>query len=106
MKLKPFSLAIALSALISVVPLSAQVEDGAAAPGDATTIDAITTAVSGVLDALHHNASIAAEEPYFALFAPDAVFLGTDGTERWTVDEFRGYVHPYFERGRGSPEHS
>ncbi len=62
---------------------------------------AARSAVSGVLDALHHNASLADEEPYFALFATNAVFLGTDGTERWTVDEFRGYVHPYFDRGQG-----
>lgn len=60
-----------------------------------------TEAVSGVLDALHHNASIADAEPYFDLFAPDAWFLGTDGTERWTLEEFRAFADPYFERGQG-----
>lgn len=59
------------------------------------------TAVASVLDAYHHNASIAAEAPYFALFAPGATQLGTDGTERWTVQEFRAYAHPYFAKGQG-----
>jgi hypothetical protein len=60
-----------------------------------------TAAVSAVLDALHHNASVADEESYFALFAPEAVFLGTDATERWSVDEFRAYAHARFEQGQG-----
>ena len=42
-----------------------------------------------------------AEERYFALFAPEGVFLGTAGEERWTVEEFRTYVHPYFFEGKG-----
>lgn len=60
-----------------------------------------TAAASAVLDALHHNASVADEDAYFALFAPDGVFFGTDATERWTVEEFRAYAHPYFSAGRG-----
>jgi len=40
-------------------------------------------------------------EAYFALFAPDAIFYGTDAKERWTVDEFRDYAMPYFSAGRG-----
>ena len=63
--------------------------------------NAATGAVSSVLDALHHNASVANEESYFALFAPEGVFFGTDATERWTVAQFRAYAHPVFERGRG-----
>lgn len=54
-----------------------------------------------VLDLLHHYASEADGERYFALFAPEGVFLGTDATERWTVDEFRAYAEPYFSQGRG-----
>ncbi len=60
-----------------------------------------TAAVAAVLDALHHNALVANEEAYFALFAPDGVFFGTDATERWTVDAFRAYAHPVFQQGRG-----
>lgn len=58
-------------------------------------------AVDGVLTALHEAASKADEARYFALFAPDAIFYGTDDTERWTVEEFRAYAHPYFSNGQG-----
>jgi len=60
-----------------------------------------TAAVSAVLDSLHHDASVADEEAYFALFAPEAVFIGTDATERWTVEQFRTYAHQRFATGQG-----
>ena len=41
------------------------------------------------------------EERYFGHFAPEAVFLGTDAGERWTVEEFRAFAHPHFSEGRG-----
>ena len=58
-------------------------------------------AAGRVLDAFHEAASKADEEAYFGLFAPEGVFLGTDGTERWTVQEFRAYAHPHFAKGTG-----
>ena len=51
------------------------------------------------LDALHVAASKADGERYFALFAPDAVFLGTDATERWTLEEFKNYAGERFKTG-------
>ncbi|RZA27415.1 MAG: protein with SnoaL 3 domain, NTF 2 superfamily [Proteobacteria bacterium] len=59
------------------------------------------TKVSAVLDSFHKSASKAQLEPYFAHFAKDGVFIGTDVTERWTVDEFRAYVTPFFNQGKG-----
>ena len=56
-------------------------------------------AVAAVLDDWHAAAAAADETRYFKHFAPDAVFLGTDGTERWTLEEFRRYAHPYFGMG-------
>jgi len=57
--------------------------------------------IGHVLDQLN-VASTAADAPaYFALFTPDARFIGTDATERWSLPEFRAYVEPYFSRGRG-----
>lgn len=58
-------------------------------------------AVAAVLDEFSEAASKADSIRYFALFAPDGVFLGTDATERWTVDEFRAFVEPYFSKGQG-----
>jgi hypothetical protein len=57
-------------------------------------------AVAAVLDGFHAAGSTADEEKYFSYLAADAVFLGTDATERWTKDEFRKWAHPYFARGK------
>ncbi|MGH9316093.1 MAG: nuclear transport factor 2 family protein [Thermoanaerobaculia bacterium] len=54
------------------------------------------TQVSAVLDDWHAAAAAADERRYFSHFAPDAVFLGTDATERWTRDEFRQWARPHF----------
>ncbi len=52
------------------------------------------------LDDFHEAAAHADEDRYFAHFAPDGVFLGTDAGERWDVKEFRAYAHPFFARGK------
>ncbi len=59
------------------------------------------TRVADVLDDFHRAAAHADEERYFSYFAPEAVFLGTDGTERWDVAQFRAYAHPHFASGKG-----
>lgn len=61
---------------------------------------AVEAAVAAVLDDWHAAAAAADEARYFGHFTPDAVFLGTDATERWTVEEFRRYAHPYFAKGK------
>ena len=58
-------------------------------------------AVAILLDAFHQAASRADVEGYFSLFTPEAVFLGTDPTERWTLEEFRAFAEPRFREGRG-----
>ena len=57
-------------------------------------------AVEAALDGWHAAAAAADETRYFDRFAPEGVFLGTDATERWTVEEFRRYAHPHFARGK------
>ncbi len=59
------------------------------------------TEVAQVLDNLHDAASNAQGDRYYALFAPDAVFLGTDATERWSLDQFKAYALPLFAQGHG-----
>lgn len=56
--------------------------------------------VAATLDAWHAAAAAAQEEKYFSFFTADAVFLGTDATERWTTQQFREFAHPYFARGK------
>ena len=62
--------------------------------------DSAEAQVSAVLDDWHAAAAAADEERYFRHFAPNAVFLGTDATHRWTVEEFRRYAHPFFAKGK------
>lgn len=83
-----FLIAICLAAVVSGA--AAQPADRAPAPD----------AIGGVLDAWHAAAAAADEEKYFSYFTRDAVFLGTDSTERWSRDEFRVWAHPHFAKGK------
>lgn len=58
-------------------------------------------AIEEALDQFHAAAAKADGAAYFGLFAPEGVFIGTDATERWTVEEFRRYAAPYFAQGKG-----
>lgn len=54
-----------------------------------------------LIDGLHRDATDAKFESYFARFLPDATFLGTDKTERWSIAAFKQYAKPIFDAGRG-----
>ena len=51
-----------------------------------------------VLDDWHRAAAAADEPRYFGHFAPQGIFMGTDGKERWTIPAFRAWAKPYFDR--------
>ena len=57
--------------------------------------------VAAVLDDFHDAAAAGDFDRYFSHFAENAVFLGTNATERWTVAEFREYARPYLGPGGG-----
>ncbi len=57
--------------------------------------------IEATLNRFHEAASNADGAAYFALFAPEGVFIGTDAAERWTVDQFKAYAMPYFSKGKG-----
>ena len=57
--------------------------------------------VSNVLDNLHKYASQANGELYFDLFNDDAIFFGTDATERWSKSDFKNYAQERFDKGDG-----
>lgn len=84
----PTLLALSCAALTACAPAD---PDGPAAD-TAVDIQSETAAVDSVLGSLHRLASEGDFDTYFGLFTPDAVFMGTDATERWSVDEFRGYA--------------
>lgn len=52
------------------------------------------------LDDWHKAAAEANFEPYFNLFSDDGIYIGTDSSEIWTVDEFKSFSKPYFDKGK------
>lgn len=57
--------------------------------------------VAAVLDQLDAASKAADGEAYFALYTPDARFVGTDAGEHWSIEQFRAYASPHFARGNG-----
>ena len=72
----------------------------AVAPGIAFAVDS-QQPIAETLDHFHQAASKADGKAYFELFAPEGVFIGTDASERWTVEEFKKYAMPHFSKGKG-----
>ncbi|MGB1190433.1 MAG: nuclear transport factor 2 family protein [Pseudomonadales bacterium] len=57
--------------------------------------------IHAVLDGLHESAAASEMDRYFSHYTNDAVFLGTDASERWTMAAFKSYAAPAFAEGRG-----
>jgi len=60
-----------------------------------------TAAIDSTLNILHRSASQADGKTYFDLFTSDAIYIGTDAGERWTIAQSRDFAMPYFSKGRG-----
>jgi len=58
------------------------------------------TDIDLILNQWHKAASEASFETYFGLMTNDAVFIGTDATENWKLDEFKTFAKPYFDKGK------
>lgn len=56
-----------------------------------------TEAARAVLDDFHDAAAKGDFERYFGHFTGDAMFVGTDASEHWTVAEFKEYARPHFD---------
>lgn len=54
-------------------------------------------AAKKILTEFHRCASVADFDGYFELFTSDAVFLGTDASERWEMEAFKTFSKPHFE---------
>jgi len=53
-----------------------------------------------ILNDWHLAASHADIDAYFSALSKDAVYIGTDASERWTKREFYNFCAPYFEKGK------
>lgn len=87
--------------LLAAPPLAAQAPGPARAPASAPDPACARDSVARVLDDFHDAASHADFDRYFSHFARNAVFIGTDASERWTVGEFRSYAKARFDAGDG-----
>lgn len=91
MKTRIFSIALAL---MTIIPLAAQVKK------TDQQIMLISKRIDVNLDAWHNAAAEANFEKYFDLMTEDAIFIGTDATENWDVEEFKKFSKPYFDKGK------
>ena len=57
--------------------------------------------IDTLLNGLHQDAHEGNFDSYFDRYSSDAIFLGTDKTERWTIKEFKAYAKPAFADGHG-----
>lgn len=54
--------------------------------------------INTLMDAWHKAAAIADEDVFFGSMTADAIYVGTDASERWQRDEMRKWAQPYFNR--------
>lgn len=65
-----------------------------------TTEETPKESANRILNEWHSAAAEADFDSYFSYFSSDeAIFMGTDATEKWTIGEFKPWAKPYFERG-------
>jgi hypothetical protein len=56
--------------------------------------------ITATLDSFNRAAARADFDKYFSYYTDDAVFTGTDATERWDKKSFMVWAKPFFDRGR------
>ena len=56
-----------------------------------------TTLINTFVNNWHHAAAVADEDVFFGSMSDDAVYLGTDETERWVKPEFMLWSKKYFD---------
>ncbi len=72
-------------------------------PGNSSaTIDTATEKkqISAMLDSFNLAAAKADYKAYFDFYTEDAIFTGTDATERWDKKQFMVWAKPFFDRGK------
>jgi hypothetical protein len=56
--------------------------------------------IIATLDSFNRAAARADFDRYFGFYTDDAIFAGTDATERWDLPAFKVWSKPYFDRGK------
>jgi ketosteroid isomerase-like protein len=71
-------------------------------PASSVVVDRSATEkeLNELIDSWHRAAAEAKGEAFFGAMAPNAVYIGTDASERWTKDQFVSFAKPYFDKGK------
>ena len=56
--------------------------------------------INKVLNDWHLAAANANFDRYMSAMTSDAVYIGTDATEKWTKPQFEAFAKPYFDQGK------
>ncbi len=56
--------------------------------------------ITAMLDSFNRAAAKADYNTYFNFYTADAIFTGTDATERWDKNAFMKWAKPIFDKGR------
>jgi len=56
--------------------------------------------INTLLDNWHLAATNANLDAYFSALDDQAIYIGTDASERWTKAEFFNFCEPYFKKGK------
>ena len=86
---------------VLVVALVLLAKPAAATPPPNPVLSPDEIAINRLLDDFNAAAARADGEAYFASFTSNAIFVGTDASERWTLPDFRAFAEPYFRDGKG-----
>lgn len=62
------------------------------------SVDDEKVVIDSLINGWHHAASTADEETFFGLMNSDAVYIGTDASERWLRDELREWSKEHFQK--------
>ncbi len=71
-------------------------------PKNAPVVDTAneTKLINAMLDSFNRAAAGADFNSYFNFYTEDAIFTGTDATERWDKPAFMAWAKPIFQKGR------
>ena len=70
-------------------------------PADKPVTDTVKeqTLINAMLDSFNRAAAKADFNAYFNFYTDDAIFTGTDATERWDKKQFMAWAKPIFDKG-------
>ncbi|HEY0741817.1 MAG TPA: nuclear transport factor 2 family protein [Chryseosolibacter sp.] len=64
------------------------------------SVRAQTEELHAFIDQWHLAATTANEKQFFDAIDDEAIYIGTDASERWTKAEFRAFAKPHFDKGK------